>query len=48
MKFLKERDIIGVIQKECFTGKKADATRLMAGLLLYETMSFALGKTFEL
>jgi len=47
MKFFKERDVIGIVQKECFAGKKADPLRLMSGLLLYETLSFSLGKAFE-
>jgi hypothetical protein len=32
MKFLKERDILGIVQRECFLGKKADPLRLQAGL----------------
>jgi len=47
MKFFKERDIIGILQRDCFSGKKADALRLLAGLQLYETLSFAQGKAFE-
>jgi len=47
MKFFKERDIIGILQKECFTGKKIDPLRLQAGLQLYETLSFSQGKAFE-
>jgi hypothetical protein len=47
MKFFKERDIIGILQRECFTGKKVDALRLQAGLQLYETLAFSLGKAFE-
>jgi len=47
MKFLKERDVLGVLQKDCFAGKKADPLRLMSGLLLYETLSYSQGKAFE-
>ena len=47
MKFFKERDIIGIVQKECFAGKKTDALRLQSGLLLYETLSISMGKSFE-
>ena len=47
MKFFKERDIIGILQKDCFTGKKIDPLRLQAGLQLYETLSFSQGKAFE-
>lgn len=47
MKFFKERDVIGILQRECFAGKKADPLRLQAGLQLYETLSFVQGKAFE-
>ena len=47
MRFLKERDILGILQRECFAGKKADPLRLQAGLQLYETLALAQGKAFE-
>ena len=47
MKFFKERAIIDVLQKECFTGKKVEPLRLQAALMLYETLAFAQGKSFE-
>lgn len=47
MKFFKEKDVLTILQKECFTGKKADPLRLQAGLQLYETLSFSQGKAFE-
>lgn len=47
IKFFKEREVIGILQKECFTGKKVDPLRLQAGLMLYETLAFALGRAFE-
>ena len=48
MKFFNERDIIGILQRECFQGKKADPLRLQAGLQLYETLSYVQGKAFEI
>jgi hypothetical protein len=47
MKFFKESNILGIVEKECFTGKKVDPLRLQSGLLLYETLSYSKGKAFE-
>lgn len=47
MKFFRDRSIIDILQKECFTGKKVEPLRLQAGLVLYETLSYAQGKSFE-
>jgi HEAT repeat protein len=47
MKFFGEKDVLGILQKECFMGKKTDPLRLQAGLQLYETLSFSQGKAFE-
>jgi hypothetical protein len=40
-------DILGTLQKECF-GKHADPLRKISALYLYETLSFSLGKSFEM
>ena len=48
MKFLREKDILGILQRECFAGKKPDPLRLQAGLQLYETLALSMGKAFEL
>lgn len=35
------------MKKECF-GKHIDASRKLAGLYIFETLAFCLGKTFEM
>ena len=36
-----------MLQNECFT-KHSDPIRKIAGLYLYETLSFSMGKVFEM
>lgn len=47
MKFFIEKDIIGILNRECFKSKKVDPLKTQASLQLYETLSFSLGKSFE-
>ena len=40
-------DVFNIVQKECFH-KHTDPLRKISGLYLYETLSFSLGKAFEM
>ena len=42
-----EKDILGILERESFTGKKVPAERKCAGLYLYECLSIVMGKAFE-
>lgn len=42
-----EKDILGIFEKESFTGKKTPVERRCSGLYLYECMSIVMGKSFE-
>ena len=48
MKVLNEMDLIPSLGKEYFTGKRADPVRKQACLHLFETLSFSMGRSFEL
>lgn len=47
LKFLREKKMLDTMQSGCFGGKKMPAIRTLAGLQLIETLSYALGKSFE-
>ncbi len=47
MQTLTQIDLLGILAKECFT-KHSDPIRKISGLYLYETLSFSLGKVFEM
>lgn len=47
MKFLREKNILGQVQAQNFAGKKTEPIKIQSGLQLYETLAFALGKSFE-
>lgn len=49
MKYIKspEANILQILQKKCFDGKKIDPLRKRAGLWFLDTMSFSMGKAFE-
>ena len=48
MKVLNEMDLIGSLGKEYFASKRADPVRKQACLHLFETLSFSMGRSFEL
>ena len=48
MKVLNEMDLIGSLGKEYFANKRADPVRKQACLHLFETLSFSMGRSFEL
>jgi hypothetical protein len=47
MSFLVESDVLGIISKESFDSKKTDSIRKQAGLYLFESLAFSMGKSFE-
>jgi hypothetical protein len=47
LKFLRERKVLDQLKSACFGGKKIEPMRTIAGLQLIETLSYALGKSFE-
>lgn len=47
MTFMVESDIIGLITKESFDSKKTESIRKQAGLYLFESLAYSMGKSFE-
>ena len=47
MSFMVESDVIGIITKESFDSKKTEPIRKQAGLYLFESLAFSMGKSFE-
>ena len=47
LKFLREKKVLDTMKSSCFGGKKMEPIRTIAGLQLIETLSYALGKSFE-
>ena len=48
MKHLQEMDIIKTFGNSYFSSKRADYVRKLAALSLFETLSFSMGRSFEL
>lgn len=46
-KLIESQDILGIFERESFTGKKTAPERRCSGLYLYECMSVVMGKSFE-
>lgn len=47
MSFMVESDLIGIITKESFDSKKTEPIRKQAGLYLFESLAYSMGKSFE-
>jgi len=47
MNFMVESDIISIIARESFDSKKTEPIRKQAGLYLFESLAFSMGKSFE-
>jgi len=47
MSTIAELDILTQFKNECFESKKIDPIRKQAGLFFYDTLSFSMGKSFE-
>ena len=47
MSFMVESDVLGIISKESFDSKKTESIRKQAGLYLFESLAFSMGRSFE-
>jgi hypothetical protein len=45
---MQEIDLLTIVEKECFESKKTEGVRKLAGLYLYDAMSYSLGHSFEI